>query len=222
MDAGMVLLDYDGSESQFNRPKNWLNDVYLLEGRRQGDQITLNLRYYYTRTAAMPELESLDCTVTAAWTEHGPVFESCQITDRTSATSEPEFSRFEVQVPQDLLARANLQSDPDLLDVFYVALGLEDQGYLVYQNGPVLFTQYIQITDSGAKVMGFPEKHNVPGYVSVSFDCWRADGSYKSPAESYLLSCSIGKIVSLTAEENEILLRGSTEDKEKLTEKLFQ
>ena len=222
MDAGMVLLDYDGSESQFNRPKNWLNDVYLLEGRRQGDQITLNLRYYYTRTAAMPELESLDCTVTAAWTEHGPVFESCQITDRTSATSEPEFSRFEVQVPQDLLARADLQSDPDLLDVFYVALGLEDQGYLVYQNGPVLFTQYIQITDSGAKVMGFPEKHNVPGYVSVSFDCWRADGSYKSPTESYLLSCSIGKIVSLTAEENEILLRGSTEDKEKLTEKLFQ
>lgn len=70
--------------------------------------------------------------------------------------------------------------------------------------------------------MGFPEKHNVPGYVSISFDCWRADGSYKSPTESYLLSCSIGKIVSLTAEENEILLRGSTEDKEKLTEKLFQ
>lgn len=222
VDAGMVLLDYDGSESQYSRPKNWLNDVYLLEGRKQGDQITLSLRYYYTRTAAIPELESLDCMVTATWTEHGPLFESCQITGRTPATSKPEFSRVKAQVPQDLLARTDLQSDPDLLDVFYLALGLEEQGYLVYQNGPVLFTQYIQITDLGAKVMGFPEKLNIPGYVGVSFDCWRADGSYTSPKESYLLSCSTGKIVSLTAEENEILLRGSTKDKEKLTETLFK
>ena len=221
VDSDMVLLNYDGSGLSYSRPQNWLNDVYLLEGQKQGEEITLRLRYYYTRTAAMPEMESLDCTVTATWTDNGPLFESCQITDRTPATPKPEFSRVEAQVPQDFLAQADLQSDSDLLDVFYVALGLENQGYLVYQNGPVLFTQYIQITDSGAKVMGFPEKHSVPGYVSVSFDCWRADGSYMSPAESYILSCSTGKIVSLTGEEYETLLRGEKSEKERLLSDLF-
>ena len=220
-DPNMVLLDYD-SQSMGKRPRNWLNDVYLLDGSMEGDLITLRLRYFYTRTTAMPELESLDCTVTARWTEDGPLFESCRITDTVPAASEPDFTRTVTQLSPEFLSRMDLSKDIDIMDAFYLGLGLEEQGYVVDQEGQVNYTLYTQFTDACSKEMGLPDPDFLPGYSYISFSRRLADGRYQRPFDYYLLSDSTGKIVSLSEEENEILIRGSDEGKENLLKELFE
>ncbi|MBS4786197.1 MAG: hypothetical protein KH009_08825 [Clostridiales bacterium] len=219
-DPSMVLLTYESQRLEKRRPWNWLNDVFLRNSSVQGDRITLQLRYFYTRTTAMPELESLDCTVTAKWTENGPVFESCQITDTVPAAPEPAFVRTEAQLSPEILPQVDQSDDTSIIDAFYLGLGLEEQGYVVHQEGMMAFTLYTQITDAGNKEMGLPTDV-FPEYELMSIGLRRADNTGKLIAD-YLLSCSTGKIVSLTEEENETMIRGSTDEKERLIKELFE
>ena len=222
LNSNMVLLNYDDSSLQNKRPKNWLNDVYLLEGKEQDDRITLKLRYYYTRTTSMPELESLDCTVTAKWTENGPLFESCRITDTVPAALEPNFIRTEAQLPSEILSQVDPSHPSSIIDALYLGLEWEKQGYIVYQEDMVNYTLYTQITDAGSKEMGLPKEDVFTGYSYIPVLNCLADGNYKRPFEYYLLSYSTGKIVSLSEEENEVILRGTIEGKKELLQKIFE
>ena len=222
LNSNMVLLNYDDSSLQNKRPKNWLNDVYLSEGKEQDDRITLKLRYYYTRTTSMPELESLDCTVTAKWTENGPLFESCRITDTVPAALEPNFIRTEAQLPSEILSQVDPSHPSSIIDALYLGLEWEKQGYIVYQEDMVNYTLYTQITDAGSKEMGLPKEDVFTGYSYIPVLNCLADGNYKRPFEYYLLSYSTGKIVSLSEEENEVILRGTIEGKKELLQKIFE
>lgn len=212
------LGDYYSTHKK--RPENWLNDVFLLDGQVKENRIILKLRYFYTRTVVMPNLESLDCTITAKWTENGPIFESCKITDTVSRASEPDFVRTEAQLSPEILSKVDPLYPTSIMDAFYLGLELEKQGYIVFQEvGGMAYTTHGQITDSGSKEVGIP--YDIfDGYTSLSITRILADGNYRS-YEHYLMSYDTGKIVSLNEEEFETMLRGEPKDKEALIKELF-
>lgn len=125
-------------------------------------------------------------------------------------------------VSPEVLPQIDSSRITDIIDAFYLGLDLEEEGYVVDQEAMVNYTLYTQITDACSKEMGLPEPDILPGYSYLPVSRRLADGSYRRPFDYYLLSGSTGEIVSLSEEENEILIRGSDEDRENLVKELFK